>query len=104
MDDELAVWAAEICPNAPLDLGIVRAVKALRDAGIHTVESCEGGPGHAYADPTVKIHGTHGDGWRALSVCMDHRLPVVQLNRGWSVTHGEVDGPFWEIVFRAKLD
>lgn len=100
--DDLAQIASDICPNAPLDLGIARAVKTLRDAGLHTVESCEGGVGHAFADPTVKIHGTAGDGWRALAVCLDHQLPVAHIQRVWDVTHGEVDGPYWQIVFRAK--
>lgn len=103
-DADLTALAAEICPNAPLDLGIVRAVKILQDAGIRTVESCEGGEGHAYADATVTFHGTGGDGWRALAACMDHGLPVVQLHRTWDLTHGEVDGPYWQVVFSARID
>lgn len=102
--DELAGLAAEICPNAPLDLGIARAVKILLDAGIQTLESCEGGEGHAYTDPTVMFHGSVGDGWRALAACIDHGLPVTHLHRTWALTHGEVDGPYWQVVFRTTID
>ncbi|MGY3588172.1 hypothetical protein ACVIGB_002869 [Bradyrhizobium sp. USDA 4341] len=40
-----------------LDSGIRHAVLALRVAGIETFESCEGGHGHAFPDPTIKFHG-----------------------------------------------
>jgi hypothetical protein len=92
--------AAEICPGTPLDLGIVRAVKVLRDAGIHTFESCDGSEGHSYAAPTVKFYGSVAEGWRALAICMDHGLPVVTLERSWDIDDGEPSGPYWTVVFR----
>jgi hypothetical protein len=55
---ELADLAVKICPNAPLDLGIVRAVHILREAGIHTLESCEGGERHAFAEPSRRSTST----------------------------------------------
>lgn len=48
-----------------LDAGIRRAVLVLRSAGIETFESCQGGPGHAFPDPTVKFHGSAWEGYRA---------------------------------------
>ena len=39
--------------DPPLDAGIAQAVVALRAGGVETFESCEGGPGHAYPEPTV---------------------------------------------------
>jgi hypothetical protein len=60
----------------PIDMGIVRAVKVLRDAGIHTIESCEGGEGHSYPEPTVKFSGGPAQGWHALGILMDYGLPV----------------------------
>ena len=44
-------------PHLPVDAGIVRAVRILRSAGIPTYESCEGGEGHAFAEPTIKFGG-----------------------------------------------
>lgn len=96
--------ATEICPGAPLDLGIARAVKVLRDAGIETYESCEGGPGHAYDRPTVRFHGGQAEGWRALTTCANYALPVSELGRVWTVIDGEPTGPYWQIVFRRKID
>lgn len=89
--------------NPPLDPGVARAVEVLRAAGVHTYESCEGGEGHSYRQPTVKFYGTHADGWRALAVCKDHGLPVVRLSRVWDLDEGEPSGPYWQVVFRTKL-
>lgn len=97
---DAAEIARSICPNDPLDPGIARIVKLLRDAGVHTVESCEGGDGHAFRDPTVKLSGTTGDGWRALAICQDHGLPVMHLERAWDLLGAEPDGPYWKLVFR----
>jgi hypothetical protein len=46
----------------------VRVVATLRDAGLHTFESCEGGDGHGYDRPTVKLYGLQAEGWRALAL------------------------------------
>lgn len=94
--------AREICPGAPLDLGIARAVKVLRDGGVETFESCEGGEGHAYPEPTIRFHGQRGAGWHALSVAQTYRLPVLSLRRIWPVNDGEPTGPYWELVLREK--
>lgn len=115
MSDELARWASEICPGHPIDLGIVRAVKLLRDAGFHTFEACEGGGDHAYAEPTVRFEGSKECGRRALKLLADHDLPIQRLSRTWSyyeLIHrfpenpaGGVDrlSPFWEVTFASKL-
>jgi hypothetical protein len=90
--------------STPVDLGIVRAVKVLLDAGIECFESCEGGEGHAFTEPTVRFHGEIGDGWRALASCQDYDLPVLELRRYWAISgHGEPCGPEWEIVFRRPV-
>src|SRR5262245_31761272 len=68
-----------------LDKGIERAVLLLRERGIHTVESCEGGAGHAFPEPTVVFSGDKGEGYRALSIALQSGLAVVQLRRVWPV-------------------
>lgn len=85
--------------NPALDPGIERFVVILRNAGIETFESCEGGPGHAYAEPTVRFHGDRGEGMKALGVALQHSLPVAGLRRIWPVNDGEPTGPWWELVF-----
>jgi len=88
-----------------LDLGIRKAVLQLQSCGIETFESCEGGPGHAYPEPTVRFHGTPEAGWRAVAVCLAYGLPVAELRRVWDILEGnEPTGPHWEITFRQRLD
>ena len=84
-----------------IDAGIARAVEVLRDAGVETFESCEGGAGHCFAEPTVRFHGTRNEGFRALAIAMQNGLHVSALRRYWSVEEGEPTGPDWELVFFA---
>lgn len=85
--------------DSPLDHGIARAVEVLNSVNIETYESCEGGAGHCYPEPTVRFHGDYSEGFRALAVALQHKLPVMALRRIWVVTHGEPVGPSWELTF-----
>lgn len=85
--------------DPPLDKGIEREVMTLKDAGVETFESCEGGKGHAYLEPTVRFHGERAEGFRALAVALQYGLKVRSLRRIWPVNDGEPTGPWWEIVF-----
>jgi len=101
---QLATFAAEISPDNPVDLGIVRAVKTLLDAGIECFESCEGGEGHSAKEPVVRFSGKPEAGWRALAVCLTYEFPVAYLQRYWMVLDShEPQGPWWQLVFRQKL-
>jgi hypothetical protein len=82
-----------------LDRGIARAVRVLMEAGIETFESCEGGPGHAFPEPTVRFFGHREEGFRALAVALQNGLRVAFLRRYWAVIDGEPTGPDWELVF-----
>jgi hypothetical protein len=87
-----------------LDGGIKKAVMLLQAAGVSTFESCEGGEGHAYTEPTVRFHGTPEAGWRAMGICLAYGLPVLALRRVWYVLDtNEPTGPDWEIVFRERV-
>lgn len=86
--------------DPPLDAGIERQVLMLRDAGIETFESCEGGPGHAYPDPTVRFHGNRSEGLKALAAAMSFGLEILDLRRVWPIIDGEITGPWWELTFR----
>ena len=85
--------------DPPLDPGIERIVLALRETGIDTFESCEGGAGHAYPEPTVRFRGNKAEGLRALAAAVDSGLPVAELRRVWPIIDGEPTGPWWEMTF-----
>lgn len=85
--------------DPPLDAGIARHVEALRAAGVETFESCEGGPGHAYPEPTVRFFGDQSEGFRALSAAMKSGLNVSALRRAWPIVENEPTGPWWELTF-----
>jgi hypothetical protein len=93
------VQTAAITPETPLDAGIERAVQLLVSAGIATYESCEGGEGHSFPEPTVRFRGNHAEALRAVATILDHDLPIDALRKVWWVTRGELEGPWWEVTF-----
>jgi hypothetical protein len=85
--------------SPPLDAGIARQVELLRAGGIETFESCEGGAGHAYPEPTVRFYGDQSEGFKALAVAFKNQLRVAALRRAWPIIDGEPTGPWWEMTF-----
>lgn len=85
-----------------VDQGVAEYVRILRAHGVQTFQSCEGGPGHTYPDPTVEFHGDQSEGPRAFGVARSYGLPVERLIRFWDVRDGELCGPYWGLTF--KLD
>src|SRR5580658_11184902 len=86
-----------------LDQGILGVVQVLVENGVETFESCEGGEGHAFYEPTVRFHGNHAEGFRALAVALQHGLKVCELRRYYSVEDGEPVGPRWEMTFLVEV-
>ena len=84
----------------PLDEGIREIVIRLVANGVETFESCEGGSGHAFREPTVRFEGESSEGLRALSVALENGLPVFRLRRAWGVIDGMIHGPWWEMTFK----
>jgi hypothetical protein len=82
-----------------LDKGIAREVKILFENGIEMTESCEGGQGHPFPEPTIRFAGGHAEGFRALGVALQNGLKVTELRRVWTVQDGEPFGPQWEMTF-----
>lgn len=99
--DDLEDYAPQV--DLPLDPGIRRAVLILRKGGVETIESCEGGPGHAYPDPTVRFTGSAWAGYHAFAVAMEHALPVFELRRVFMVDAGQVSHACWDLVFRPSV-
>ncbi len=93
-------------PFGPLkdcDPGILGWVNLLRFHGIETCQSCEGGPGHSYAEPTVDFLGDASEGWYAASIALRagtlDGLRPWRLSRTWHLYSGEPDGLVWQLVF-----
>jgi hypothetical protein len=82
-----------------VDPGIARAVRVLFDNGVETTESCEGGKGHPFPEPTVSFTGGQGEGFRALAIALQHGLKVSELRRVWTIIDGEPTGPEWDLTF-----
>jgi hypothetical protein len=82
-----------------LDEGIKEAVLALVAGGVETFESCQGGEGHSYPEPTIRFHGQRSEGFRALAIAIQAGLKVAELRRVWPLIDGEPTGPWWEITF-----
>lgn len=90
--------------SPPLDKGIAPVVEFLAAFGIETFESCEGGEGHAYPEPTVRFHGDRGEGWKAYALVKQRNLPIQAVRRVWPINDDEPTGPYWEFVFWKKVD
>jgi len=89
--------------DMPLDAGIRVAVLILRRYGVETFESCEGGNGHPFPDPTIRFYGSPWAGYRAFAVAMEHGLPVFALQLEYGVDNGQLTGPYWRLVFKPEV-
>ena len=81
-----------------IDAGIRREVRILWENGIETTESCEGGKGHPFPEPTVRFRGDHAEGFKALGIALQNGIKVLELRRFWSIQFGEPCGPEWEMT------
>ena len=96
--DDLEAYAPAV--DLELDPGIRRYVLILRQGGIETFESCQGGEGHAFPEPTIKFYGNNWEGFKALSVALTNGLPVLSVRLVWDINDGLPQGPWWEMNFR----
>ena len=80
-DPEKIRLAREFCFEPPLDAGIRNIIEVLVACGVETFESCEGGNGHCYPEPTIRFESDDSEGLRAVSIAMANGLPVYALRR-----------------------
>lgn len=88
---------------AGIDAGIRFAVRVLHAAGIETCQSCEGGQGHSYKEPSIDLRadGPHrASGFRALSALADYGLHVRRVELVWDVVDDLPTERIWRIVLR----
>jgi hypothetical protein len=69
-----------------LDPGIVGTVKFLREAGVRTVSSCEGGDGHPYADPMVRFLGDVAEARRVVRLSRREGLIPFEIAKSWRLS------------------
>ena len=81
-----------------LDTGISELVVCLMSKGIETFESCQGGEGHCYPEPTVRFHGSNSEGYKALAFAMEEGFRVSELRRVWPLINDSLTGPYWELT------
>jgi hypothetical protein len=83
-----------------LDPGIRSYVLALREGGVETFESCEGGEGHPFPEPTVRFYGPVSAGFKAYGVACERGLHVAALRLVYPVNDSKLlTGPWWEMTF-----
>lgn len=85
---------------AALDAGIRFAVRVLHAAGIETCQSCEGGAGHTYHEPTVDLVADEGAGLRAVAALTGYGLDVLDLAMVWPIADGMPTGRLWRVQLR----
>jgi len=71
-------------PWHEIDKGIRSAVEILIFHGFITIESCQGGKGHPYADPMVRFEGNEFDLIIAYETCLAYNLNVLEARRVYS--------------------
>jgi hypothetical protein len=95
-------------PNAydGIDPGIRFAVRVLHAAGIETCQSCQGGQGHCYLEPTIEMvcGGDDATGFAALHALNTYVLPVQDIAILWPVKNGLPYERLWRITFRHTME
>ena len=64
-----------------LDPLIRPVVELLNAHGFKTYESCQGGEGHCYQEPTVRFFGSEFDLIRAYEICKCYNINVYEAKR-----------------------
>ncbi len=92
--------------NQPIDKGILHHVKILKENGVDTFMSCQGGKGHTFSSPTIRFRCTKKEAFKALSVAVDNDLSPMALNEIRLLIGKKIAfGPFWELQFHhQKID
>lgn len=89
-----------------LDPGIRFPVRVLHAAGgIETCQSCQGGRGHAYHEPTIDLISGSSDaiGFRALAALQAYGLPVSAVALVWSVHQGLPYERIWRVTLAKAI-
>lgn len=90
------------------------AVKIMREHSFSTFESCQGGKGHPFTEPTIRFNGTEFDLITAYELCYHYKLNVTCVrrvyvknpvyNNKWEEITENWTRPFNEIVFHKNSE
>ncbi|MES2373778.1 MAG: hypothetical protein V4557_14455 [Bacteroidota bacterium] len=64
-----------------IDEQIRPVVEVLTRHGFKTFESCQGGEGHFFNEPTVRFWGTENDLLKAYEICQCYKIAVFEARR-----------------------
>jgi hypothetical protein len=92
-------WALEHFRGERIDPGIARVVRILKEHGVGTCQSCQGGDGHSYRHPTVDIYG---EPWKALDIANNYGIRVDTISQHFSIREGNPVEYFWRVEFNAR--
>lgn len=88
-----------------LDPGIRFAVRVLHANGFETGQSCQGGDGHAYHEPTIEWPALGDDaGFGALDALQSYGLPVNSVSIVWLIRNGVPFEKNWRVTFRQTME
>jgi len=89
-----------------LDAGIRFAVRVLHAAGLDTCQSCQGGDGHSYLEPSVDMDacGDGADGFAALAALNAYGLEVSAVSIVWNVRHGLPYEKLWRLTLTRAVE
>jgi hypothetical protein len=90
--------------DADLDALIAPAVLYLREHGVDTFASCQGGEDHGHVMPCIIFHGDEHAGLWAVWLLERAGFRVWSLHRVWDLDHGLPRQPFWEVRMRSFGD
>jgi len=98
------MWRAK--GYAGIDAGVRFAVKVLHAQGIDTCQSCQGGKGHAYPEPSIEMVCGSDDarGFAALSALNAYGLPVQDIAIIWKIHNGMPYEKLWRITFFRTME
>jgi hypothetical protein len=85
-----------------MDPGIRDAVKILRDHGVETFESCQGGEGHIGKYPWIRFLGDRHEGYRVITICAQHGFLLKSISRVYGCIDNEVTEVDWRVEFWEK--
>ena len=83
-----------------IDEKIKPYVMTLRQAGIETIESCQGGDGHSSPEPFIRFAGDYAEGYKAFAVALNYDFPLLKLCLTYDVDRQTLKGPYWDMVFK----
>ncbi len=86
-----------------LDPDIQPYVDVLREHGVDTIESCQGGPGHSSAGPYISFRGPVGEGLRVAGIALSLGWPITRILKEWAFFADDITPPVWVLKLRHPL-